>query len=197
MDGKAMSEAQLLAQRLIAREFGPFFEYPQHDRTVDAVWADPKNHSLLAEIARTATMPAEARFLACEVLFRKDILFLQGQDRKQIAAVYAQALVHNYTGAANSWGLLYEHGDEGPVGIVFLQLGENAVDALVPLLDDAGQRLSYVGSIEATVGNAYQYRIKDFAAYYLARIKGIPIAFHRDFAERDAEIERLRQRLGR
>jgi len=197
MNSNATSEAQLLARRLIAREFGAFFEYPQHDRTVDAVWADPKNHGLLAEIARTPTMPAEARFLACEVLFRKDILFLQGQDRKQIAAVYAQALVHDYTGAANSWGLLYEHRDEGPVGIVFLQLGNSAVDALVPLLDDASRRTNYVGSIEATVGNGYQYRIKDFAAYYLARIKGIPIAFHRDFAERDAEIDRLRQQLGR
>jgi len=197
METKATNEAQELARRLIAREFGPFFEYPQHDRTVDAVWADPEHHGLLAEIVRTTTMPAEARFLACEVLFRKDILFLQGQDRKQVAAVYAQALVHDYTGAANSWGLLYEHRDEGPVGIVFLQLGDNAVDALVPLLDDAGQRLTYIGSIEATVGNAYHYRIKDFAAYYLARIKGIPIVFHRDFAERDAEIARLRRQLGR
>ena len=197
MDDKATSEAQLLARRLIAREFGALFEYPHHDRTVDAVWADPKHHGLLAEIVRTTAMPAEARFLACEVLFRKDIMFLQGQDRKQVAAVYAQALVDDYTGVANSWGLLYEHRDEGPVGIVFLQLGENAVDALVPLLDDARQRSSYVGSIEATVGNAYQYRIKDFAAYYLARIKGIPITFHRDLADRDAEIDRLRQRLGR
>src|ERR1043165_5212623 len=72
MDGKATSEAQVLARRLIAREFGPFFEYPQHDRTVDAVWADPKHHGLLAEIARTKTMPAEARFLACRVLVRQD-----------------------------------------------------------------------------------------------------------------------------
>jgi hypothetical protein len=31
---------------------------------------------------------------------------------------------------------------------------------------------------EATVGNGYKYRIKDFAAFYLGRITGTPIAFH-------------------
>ena len=49
------------------------------------------------------------------------------------------------------------------------------------------------GSKEATVGNGYQYRVKDFAAFYIAKIIDTPIAFHRDPADRDAAIEELRK----
>jgi hypothetical protein len=74
-------------------------------------------------------------------------------------------------------------------------LGDPAVPALVRLLDNTGAPLTYAGSKEATVGNAYGYRIKDFAAYYLGRIRRIPVSFHSDVAERDQEIARLRQKL--
>lgn len=40
-------------------------------------------------------------------------------------------------------------------------------------------------------GNRARYRIKDFAAFYLARILGKPIAFHEEFARRDREIATL------
>jgi hypothetical protein len=112
-----------------------------------------------------------------------------------IAEVYAHALEQNLTGMANSWGLLYELDDAGPVGIRFVMLGEAAVPALVRLLDNAGAPLIYDGSKEATVGNAYHYRIKDFAAFYLGRIRRIPVTFHRELAERDQEIARLEQQL--
>jgi hypothetical protein len=63
------------------------------------------------------------------------------------------------------------------------------------LLDSATSPLIYDGSKEATVGNGYHYRIKDFAAYYLGRIRRIPITFHAAPADRDHEIARLKARL--
>jgi hypothetical protein len=49
-----------------------------------------------------------------------------------------------------------------------------------------------VGSEQATLGNAAHYRVRDFAAYYLARITNQQLAFHTEFAARDAEIARLK-----
>jgi hypothetical protein len=113
----------------------------------------------------------------------------------RIADIYANALRHNLTGMANSWGLLYEYEDEGPVGSAFLTLGEQSIPALVKLLKDDRAVLKYQGSTEATVGNAYGYRVKDFAAYYLGRILGHPLKYYRDMADRDQQIEGLKKQL--
>lgn len=129
------------------------------------------------------------------MLFARDLTFTSRVAPSVIAEVYGQALEHNLTGMANSWGLLYEHHDAGPVGIRFVMLGEPAVPALTRLLDNASAPLIYDGSKEATVGNAYHYRIKDFAAYYLGRIRRVPVAFHREPTERDQEIARLKAQL--
>jgi hypothetical protein len=40
-----------------------------------------------------------------------------------------------------------------------------------------------------------RYRVKDFAAFYLARIVGRPLAWEPDRARRDAVIATLRARL--
>lgn len=45
------------------------------------------------------------------------------------------------------------------------------------------------------VGNAYHYRLKDFAAYCLGQIRRVPVTFHREPADRDEEIARLKVRL--
>lgn len=74
-------------------------------------------------------------------------------------------------------------------------IGEPAVPALVGLLDDARRPLSYAGGEDATVGNAYGFRVKDFAAFYLGRIKRISVAFHQRPEDRDREISALIQAL--
>jgi hypothetical protein len=97
---------------------------------------------------------------------------------------------------ANSWGLLYEHQDDGPVGIAFLTIGMKAIQPLCILLSDERTHLKYQGSVEATVGNRYGYRVKDFAAYYIGRITGKPLKYYRDLADRDRQIDQLKQELG-
>lgn len=184
------------AQKLVDREFGDFFIYPQHDQTIDRVWLEAAPPQLLDQILDDATLSTEAKFLACEVLFKKDVLFLRRHAPEQIAEVYAKALSHDLTRMANSWGLLYDYQDEGPVGSAFLTLGQKAVRALVKLLDDGSTHLKYLGSVEATVGNAYGYRVKDFAAYYLGRILGRPLKYYPTLASRDEQINRLKKELG-
>ena len=195
---KAMhNETSELARKLTSRAYGEFFVLPAHEQTIERVWAEPGNHQSLERLAIDAAQSLEARFLACEVLFTRDFTFVSRVPAAAVAEVYANALAHNLTGMANSWGLLYEHADAGPVGIRFIMLGEAAVPALSRLLDDDSSPVVYAGSKEATVGNAYHYRVKDFAAYYLGRIRRVPVTFHREIAQRDREIALLREKLAK
>lgn len=184
-----------LARKLTSRAYGDFFVLPAHAQTVERVWADPQNRPVLEALVADPAQPEEARLLAAEVLFARDFTFTSRVSPAAVAEIYTRALEQNLTGMANSWGLLYDHGDAGPVGIRLVMLGDPAVPALSRLLDDGRAPLTYAGSKEATVGNGYHYRVKDFAAYYLGRIRGIAVAFHQDPADRDQEIARLKARL--
>jgi hypothetical protein len=184
-----------LAHKLMSGAYGDFFVLPAHTQTIERVWADPQNRPALEALVADPAQPLDARFLAAEVLFTRDFTFAARVGAAVVADIYAHALEQNLTGMANSWGLLYEHGDAGPVGTRFLMLGEPAVTALSRLLDDAGSPLVYAGSKEATVGNAYHYRVKDFAAYYLGQIRRVPVTFHPELADRDQEIAGLKQQL--
>lgn len=109
----------------------------------------------------------------------------------KVAPIYATALAQNTTGMANSWGLLYEHEDKGPVGSIFSLLGEEGLLALLLLLDNPTIHL-YHGSETATVGNKDQFQVRDFAAYYMSQILNKPSSCQTDRAARDQEIERLK-----
>ena len=191
----AQTSTASFARKLLAGEFGEFFIYPMHDETVDAIWSDERNHQLLDDVLNDATLPNKAKFLACEVFFKKDILFMQRHPPEKVASIYAEALSSDWTGMANSWGLLYEHEDDGPTGRAFLRIGKQAIPSLVKLLNDERTHLKYQGSAEATLGNSYGYRIKDFAAYYIGRIRGNPLKYFPDLADRDAQINSLKTLL--
>lgn len=183
------------AEKLVAREFGEFFIYPMHDKTIEKIWSDPRNHQLLDNVLDDDTTTDEAKFLVCEVFLKKDIFFMKRHSPEKVAEIYANALSNDFTGMANSWGLLYEHQDEGSVGITFLAIGERAIPALTKLLDDERTNLKYQGSEEAVVGNGYGFRVKDFAAYYIGRILGSPLKYYHDLTERDKQIKQLKSRL--
>lgn len=183
------------AQQLAQMRFGEMWSWPAHDETVAAIWDEGDNAPRLDAIVDSAEAPPKARFVACEVLGAEDPFYMQRHPPAQVAQIYATALAGDFTGRANSWGLLYEEQDEGPVGVVFLAIGADAIPALAPLLDDDRRIHEYEGSEEATVGNAYGYRVKDFAAYYIGRIQGQPLAWHPEVADRDAQIEALKARL--
>lgn len=194
MDHKSTDTHELIG-KLVSGRYGDFFNYAVRDDAIAAVWAEPDSLARLEAIVRDRAAPMKARFLACEVLFEKHFVFVPEVGAAVVAEIYAHALVNDLTGMANSWGLLYEHNDEGPVGIRFVMIGDAAIPALLGLLDDASRSLTYAGSEEATVGNAYGFRVKDYAAFYLGKIKRIPVAFHERPEDRDREIAALARTL--
>ena len=191
-DAMTSSKTSKLAQQLINREYGQFFIYPAHEKTIDAVWNTPGNPEALEALVNDKSAPTEARFLASEILFSRKFTVLLRMDKEELANIYAEALVNNYTGMANSWGFLYEFDDAGPVGGTFLVLGEAALPLLVRLLDNESISVTYIGSEAATIGNMYHFRVKDFAAFYISKITRIPIEFHREVDKRDSEIQKLK-----
>jgi hypothetical protein len=164
---------------------------------LDSVWREGENEPGLQEIARGETYPDLTRVLAAEVLRAKD-----AQDGSP-AELYVRALA--LTGLAedrapdfmgNAWGFMYDAdrrgGDTyGSLGPRLIDAGDAAVPALARLLDDS-RRMLYVGSQDATLGNSLGYRVKDAAAYYIGKIRGVDVPFHDSPQERDAEIDRLR-----
>ncbi len=189
------SDHKVLAQQLIDFQFGEMFICPMHDQTINNIWEASEEGALLDKILNDPEVPEKAKYIACVTFFKKDIFFLQRHTKETIARIYASALSENYTGKANPWGLLYEHEDEGTEGVAFLVLGETAIESLKPLLEDERINMEYEGSIEATIGNGYRYRVKDFAAHYIGRIRGKPLQYFEGYLQRDQQIELLKMEL--
>jgi hypothetical protein len=185
-----MTASQELANKLVTDAYGPIFYWPQHDQTIDKIWSEPGNAARLEALLDDRSAPLRARLIAAEVLMRKDFSFLDRHDAEEVARIYAAALAKHQTNA-NVWGLLWINDTDGPLGATFAMLEAAAIPALRELLSDATLVTWYEGSEEATLGNRARFRVKDFAAFYLARIVRHPIAFHEDLAGRDAEIAKL------
>ncbi len=183
------------AQKLVDRKFGEFFRYPMHDETLNNIWKDSINHQLLEDLIEDDSVSDEAKFLACIVLEEKDALYGRRHSPGTVVNIYAKALVNNFTGMANSWGLLYEPMDDGPQGVKLISMRQFSAPVLIKLLDDERSDLEYQGSAEATIGNGYRYRIKDFAAYYLGRMMGKPLKYYPAYKDRDKQIEKLKEDL--
>jgi hypothetical protein len=186
------NKTKAFANQLINEEFGEFFIYPMHNTTIDEIWSDTSNHSLMDSIMNDPDISMEAKFLVCEICLTKDRYFITRYSYIYLADIYANALINNYTGMANSWGMLYNHDDTGQTGARFILMGEFAIPVLTKLLEDDRILLSYNGSIESTIGNGYRFRIKDFAAYYIGEILNIPLKYFSEYTERDVQINELK-----
>jgi hypothetical protein len=170
-----------------------------------SVWRDGENREALEEIVRERRYGELERVLASEVLSRFHDGYPPDSWEDTLGEVYARALAITGTGdrpivlTGNLWGFLSysdQRGvqDDGPLGAHLVEAGPAAVPHLVPLLDDPAS-LFYEGSEDATLGNSLRFRVKDAAAYYLGRLTGIPVPFHAEPQERDAEIDRLKTAL--
>jgi len=160
--------------------------------TLDALWAEPDAASALHHLVQASDAPPPVAFLAAEILFAKEPGYPPSAERERLASIYGAALEQNLTRMANPWGLP-DQLDE-PVAQHFVSLGENAVPVLTRLLENTSG-VRYGGSREATYGNSFQYRVKDLAAFYLSKIRGLPYEIKQTPQERDIEIERLKTSL--
>jgi hypothetical protein len=176
-----------VAKRLEAEGYKGLF-MTMSNKPVEEVWAQAGAAGLDAVIA-DPDASSKARYLAAEIRFRKDPAY-RPADPAGLARAYADALREEVI--ANPWGMPGEL-DE-PLGKHLVALGEPAVPALVPLLAET-RAISYSGSKEATVGNEYKMRVKDFAAFFIARIRNRPLKLDVDPAVRDKVIADLQASL--
>jgi len=163
--------------------------------------SDPQVKSASTEFPETALYVTlvedphrqdRVRFAAALVLKSR----AETADPQATAQVFATALQKNLIGYAYPWGRLWAEGDPlGPLGATLVAIGRPAVPALAALLGDTAPRDSYLGSEEATEMAMRRYRVKDFAAFYLARIIGVELPWQPDLANRDEAIAKLRAKL--
>jgi hypothetical protein len=177
-----------LAKELIDLGYVELF-MRQDDDSLSAIWTRPDAPARLEELAVGEDAPGLARFLAAEILFRKQKDFPTAAAASPLASVYAKALSDNFTTMANPWGL--PGSLDGQVAQHFLALGKAALPQLEKLLDNRDEIL-YGGSKEATVGNSYRFRVKDMAASLIAALAEKQLELDPDPARRDREIETLR-----
>lgn len=163
---------------------------------VAALWHDQPDARLYTQIVEDAARPLPARFAAALMLRSKSAAQLRRTDRRALAEVLTAALQRDLVGYAYPWGRLWAGFDPlGLLGQLVVELGRPAIPALVALLDDTSPRDSYRGREEATDMAMRQYRVKDFAAFYLSRIAGLELPWHPELADRDQAIDRLRAQL--
>ena len=109
------------------------------------------------------------------------------------ARVLCDALAHQTY--LNDWGYLDPGGShDGEAAQALLELGNDALQPLISLLDDSRPARLF-GSEEATISKMYDYRRKDFAYRYVSLLLGWQPAFEADPRSRDIEIERLKSTL--
>jgi hypothetical protein len=170
------------------------------DTLARSVWHGGQNRDALMGIVQGEGYGDLERVLASEVLLQHDPGYPPAGWENVLGDVYARALAITGTGdrpivlTGNQWGFMYHGDDIGSLGVHLLQAGRAAVAHLIPLLDNPDS-IFYEGSQEATLGGTLGYRVKDAAAYFIGRLTGDPVPFHEALAERDAEIDRLRDSL--
>lgn len=191
------SNIDTMENKLVAMGYQNLFQFGDRSEMYE-IWQNGDNQKSVEAIITNPKSSFHAKFLAAEILRRFEIKISSKYDAV-LSKSYIYALEHssmedeNFIGImGNSWGFLYEFDDVGYLGKRIVDFGEFAVHDLIGLLSNKSHLL-YEGSEEATIGNAYQYRVKDFAAFYISKIKNIPVEFYQEMALRDKEIERFKR----
>jgi hypothetical protein len=179
-----------LAEKLINTGYIDLF-MRTNENAIDEIWADKNYQEELHTIITDDAVPVLARFLAAEILFKKDASFPTTQEQKKmLAKIYVEILSDQGTVNGNIWGL------PGYAGIIGEHMLKADKDELTILLKDQlnnQQPVLYDGSREATFGNEYQYRVKDIAAFYFSLVLKQPYTVLKQPEERDAAIQQLQQ----
>ncbi len=180
-------------------DYPSLFQQGRHNKA-NSIWNGGKNQKLLEDIIQAQSVPLKIKFLAAEMLRHFDVE-IKNQHYKYLAKAYVHALEYTSENKRNAmhlsgnlWGFLYPLNDCGYLGEQLIKFGAAAIPFLLILLDDKGH-VFYEGSREATMGSELNYRVCDFAAFYISKIKNISIQFHHDFESRNRAIEHLKNTL--
>ncbi|OLE65980.1 MAG: hypothetical protein AUI36_07850 [Cyanobacteria bacterium 13_1_40CM_2_61_4] len=161
------------------------------DEAQGKIWSRPQAESDLRSIVLDTRKSERTRFLAAELLAARSKRLAKAVPGDVLAQVYVGGLRSGASQMANPWGL---PGSTGPLSERVLALGKVATAPLLEALDDA-EPMVYSGSREASIGNSYQWRVKDQAASLLAALRGERLAPDSDPRKRDKAIAALRERV--
>ncbi|HEX4422466.1 MAG TPA: hypothetical protein VH165_31345 [Kofleriaceae bacterium] len=185
-----------LAARLAACKVTELATGLAMDPQVSEVWRAFPDPGVYAMLIESEDRPLEVRFAAALMLRSASAAGFKRVDPRAMAQVFSSALQEDLAGYAFPWGSLWEpHEPIGLLGEVFLELGVPAEPALGALLEDATARDTYLGRDESAAMAKRQYRVKDFAAFYLARIANLDLPWEPDLTRRDETIDQLRRQL--
>lgn len=173
--------------------FGDLFDQKTYNEFVEREQPKPE---ILQSIVEDIALSHRVRLAALGVLYYLDDAVYDGIDAEVKAMILATILSHDYFSNQELFGKLWYNDDAGILGDRITSQGEVAVKYLVKSLDDERIWSSYFGSEEATIMSMRQYRVKDFAAYYLAKIKAYQLPFAQNLSERDSLIDRMKEEIG-
>lgn len=188
------SNTDELAEELERSGYRRLFVRADSQERLDELWNEPTAPEGLLRLATDAARSWQIRFLASEVIFRKEMFLHKAEHFASLASVYAKALVENASGFMSDWGFMHGMDDSGKLGSRFAIFGLEADAALRPLLDET-REVAYLYPPEFPSEMRFGLRIQDFAALYLGKIHGIPLQLTEDATGRDNEISRLKMLL--
>lgn len=172
--------------------FGELFDQKTYNEFLENVEPRPE---VLQAIVQDVSISHRIRLAALGVLYYLDDTVYEGLDIEAKAMILATTLSYNYFSSQDLFGKLWYNDDAGIFGDHIIRQGEIAVKFLAKSLKDERIWNRYYGSEEATVMSMRQYRVKDFAAFYISKIKGYSLPYALDLAERDGLIAKMEVEL--
>ncbi|HKY02987.1 MAG TPA: hypothetical protein VJM53_10595 [Burkholderiales bacterium] len=150
--------------------------------------------SLLQEVANDRETSWDARFLASEYLYRYIDMKLHAElDRDELQESYFEALRHNASGNGADWAFATGPNELGPLLRMVLD-GDSQLNAFLAGLEDDTELPLYF-PWRAPAHFEPPYRVKDFAALAISRVRGLGVDLSGPVDRRDEAIESLRKRL--
>ena len=191
----ATNESIMKALEEISLEglFGELFEQKTYNEFIEKEQPKP---AILQSIVEDGAVSHRIRLAALGVLYYLDGAVYDGIGAEVKAMILAMMLSHDYFSSQDLFGKLWYNDDAGILGDRIIQQGEVAVKFLAKSLEDERIWSSYYGSEEATVMSMRQYRVKDFAAFYIAKIKDYPLQYAQNLSERDSSIAKMALEMG-
>lgn len=193
---QSSSQGDGLATKLSSSNLSEMATGLASDPQVNALWNAYADPGLYTAVVQDGKRSNPVRFGAALVLLSKNKDRFWNTKSQVLAQVFATALKEDFIVWTWPWGRLWAGGDPvGHLGRIFLEIGRPALPALEALLDDMNPRRTYEGSEEATEMAMKHYRVKDFAAFYIARILNVDLPWEQDLAKRDESIAKLRTQI--
>ncbi|MBI3509925.1 MAG: hypothetical protein HY064_04625 [Bacteroidetes bacterium] len=160
---------------------------------INKIWEEESNRCAIENIIRNKKGSKRVQFFAAEILLENCKEIPADIDRAELGKLYAHAIRRNYTRGQNYWGM-YAENDTGIVGAHLVKIGKPAIPALTELLHNRWG-VHYYGSKSAEEGNAFGYRKKDVAAFYIRIIMNIDLPWPETRKERNIMIKRLKKEI--